>query len=61
MFHRLSLGIAPKDSYDTRSPGRFDIRTAPIDFKSIFYLGFKSVNDVFEIGSLFLKSGDSDA
>ena len=37
MFHRLSLGIAPKDSYDTRSPGRFDIRTAAIDFKSIFF------------------------
>lgn len=25
------------------------------------YLGFKSVGDVFEIGALFFKSGDSTA
>jgi hypothetical protein len=27
----------------------------------VCYLGFKSVGDVFEIGALFFKSGDSTA
>jgi hypothetical protein len=27
----------------------------------VYYLGFKSIGDVFEIGSLFFKSGDSTA